>query len=72
MRDAADPSILSSIDLNLLQECLDQILQNRGIPRASQQGDAIAKALIAAFQGGANDKDALIRLADLPEPDMTV
>lgn len=68
MREHADTSILSSVDLDYLQECFDRVLTTFGLARHTPEGDAVAKALITAFQGGVDDKDELVRLGSAAVP----
>lgn len=57
--------LLEPAEIDDLQACFDAILERRGIARSSETAEAVAKALILAYQRGVVDRDELIRLADV-------
>lgn len=65
MRDVPGITVFEPAEIDDLQSCFDTILQRRGIARSSEVADAIAKALVLAYQRGVSDRQELIRLADL-------
>ena len=67
MRGREGTGLFSPDELNHLQVCFDDIIQRRRLVRPSEEADAVARALIEAFDRGVRDQTELIRLADIIE-----
>lgn len=65
MRNVPGITVFEPAEIDDLQSCFDTILERRGVARSSEVADAIARALVLAYQRGVADRDELIRLADL-------
>lgn len=65
MQGREGTQVFSPEDLDLLQSCFDHILLRRSLHRTSAEADAVAQALILAYQRGVTDYDDLLKLADI-------
>ena len=52
-------------ELDLLQDCFDTLQKLQKFPPESDDAEAVARALIVAYQRGIRDRDDLISLARL-------
>lgn len=65
MRNVPGITAFEPAEIDDLQSCSGTILERRGVSRSSEVADAIARALVLAYQRGVADRNKLIRLADL-------
>jgi len=65
MRNVPGITMFEPAEIDDLQSCFDTILERRGVARSSVEAEAIARALILAYNRGVVDRHELIRLADI-------
>ena len=63
MKTRADIHCFGSEEIDLLQDCFDTVQKLQKFPPGSDDAEAMARALIVAYQRGVRDRDDLLRLA---------
>jgi hypothetical protein len=65
MKSRPDTHAMAPEEVALLQECFDTLQQTQRFDRKGPDADAVATALVLAYQRGIRDKDDLLKLARL-------
>ena len=65
MRSRLDTQAMAPEEVAFLQDCFDALLRKQKFPRDSADADAVAAALVLAYQRGVRDQDDLLRLATI-------
>lgn len=63
MRLLTEALALTPEEVDFLQKCYDELLSEHGIGKASDDGQAVAKALLAGYGRGVTGETELKRLA---------
>jgi hypothetical protein len=63
MKRRPEAKSLNPEEIEFLQDCYNSLRQSLKFEPASEEGDAVARALILAYQRGIHDRANLLQLA---------
>ena len=64
-----DRGLLRPIDIERLQRVFDEVCRRREVPPQTQEAREIALTLLALYEGGMTDEDALLSATAFPRPE---